>query len=89
MDEQLVDAANWIYATSPAGNGKLNLIWEANNVAHVDSDTLEKVADIVTINEIGEENRIHKIGTTAIVKRLDAEAKPNSKPIDSLKGQFF
>ncbi|HAW52422.1 MAG TPA: hypothetical protein DCX54_08880 [Flavobacteriales bacterium] len=85
MDEQQIDASEWYVVALTNQIGVTDLILEASNIGHLDNDTAFMAADVVVITEIGEENRILKIGDIEIVEQLDEEFTAQKAHIRELK----
>ena len=88
MNEQKIDASNWKYVALQNKDGMIKLILEAKNVGHLDSDTAKTAANLVVLNEIGEENKIYRISSVEIVDELDKKHDSRKADIKDLKKQI-
>ncbi|MBL4862392.1 MAG: hypothetical protein JKY09_05175 [Crocinitomicaceae bacterium] len=88
MTEQQINASDWKYVSTQKGDGMIDLILEAENIGHLDVDTANTAADLVVLNEIGEENKIVRISSVSIVDLLDSNNDNDKKNITELKNQI-
>ena len=80
MTKQTINASDWKYVALQHEDGMIALILEAKNIGHLDSDTASTAANLVVLNEIGEETKIQNICSINIVHQL--EDKHNSRKYD-------
>ena len=87
LDEQSVDASNWHYLIfeDEDEDGKLALVLEAGNVAHLDQELVATAAEQFVIHEIGELPWIQFIGSVEIVAELESEHAAEKTPVADLK----
>jgi len=85
MNEQNIDASNWTYVVLRNEDGMINLILEATNIAHLDHDTASTAANILVTSEIGEETKIQKIASVAIMDKLQRQYNSRKTEIQYLK----
>lgn len=88
MDEQEINASDWNYVCKKAKNGKTELIFEGSNIKHLDKETALIAANMVIVNEIGEETKINKIASVDIVHKLEIEHDSEKSHILNLRQQF-
>ncbi len=95
MTKQTINASGWKYVAIQQKDGMIALLLEAKNMEHIDSETASTAADLVILNEIGEETKIYHICTIDIVHQLDdehasrkADIKHLKKHIDEIKNNF-
>ena len=85
MDEQVVDATEWHYVALMDEYGMIELMIEANNINHLDTETTTAAANLFINNEIGEVISIEKIAITTIVDELEDKHHNKKKAIQYLK----
>ena len=88
MDEQHIDSTNWNYVALQYEEGKIELILEANNIAHLDHDTAKTAAELFVTSEIGEEAKIQKILSIDIVDQLESKYDSSKAEIQFLKDRL-
>ncbi len=86
MIERQFDASGWMFVANQHADGTIGLILEARNIAHLDNYTSKAAAELVVLNEVGEEFKIMNIRSIEIVYQLESH---NSRKagIDVLKKQ--
>ena len=89
MDEQAIDASSWKYAALRSDDGMIELILEAGNVEHLDHDTTNTAANLVVLNELGEEIKIKRISSVVIVDQLDPEYSTKKNDIRHLRAHLL
>jgi hypothetical protein len=85
MTKHTINASRWKYVAIQREDGMIVLILEAKNIGHLDSDTLSTIADLVVVNEIGEETKIQHICSIDIVQQLDDKYNSRESDIKYLK----
>ncbi len=85
MTEQEVNASSWQFVALQNADGLIDLILQANNIGHLDSDTARTAADLVVVNEIGEETKILNILSINIVDQLEKSHDARKTEIGHLK----
>lgn len=88
MYEKEVDARNWHYVTLNDAN-QFELILEADNIDHLDAETALTAAHSFVEGELGEEMKINKIASIAIVPKLKPEHESGKRHISSLKDHIL
>jgi len=88
MNAHDIDATDWNYVTSQLENNKLDIIIEACNIGHLDNDTSLTAANLVVINEIGEEAKIRVVNKISIVDQLEPDYESRKMNIENLKKQI-
>ncbi|MEO5562020.1 MAG: hypothetical protein ABIR18_01270 [Chitinophagaceae bacterium] len=68
-----IDASDWKYVLTKTGEGKLELVIQANNITGVKDELQETVVQLVLINLLGEEKYISDIYIYEIVEDLEDE----------------
>ncbi|MDF1547241.1 MAG: hypothetical protein P1P88_05435, partial [Bacteroidales bacterium] len=66
-----VDASSWNYIVIPMSEVKFEIIIEARNIKHLDAETAKNAANLVVLNEIGEEAKIQHVSVVNIVSKLE------------------
>lgn len=89
MDEAFIDASLWHYIVFEEEVGKLELVIEAKNIAHLDSEVAETAAEQFVIHELGELTWIKNVASVEIVHALESEFEPTKTPVTELKEHFF
>ena len=89
MNEQKIDASNWKFAALNYVDDMIEIIIEADNIQHLDRETAQTAAELVVMNEIGEEIKINKIKAVAIVNELDEPSSSNKSDIQYLKAHLL
>ena len=84
MIKQKINASNWKCVALKSEDG-IEIILEAGNIAHLDNDTARTAADIVVVNEIGEESKILNICSIDIVNQLDNAHDSRKTEINNLR----
>jgi hypothetical protein len=85
MDVQFIDASDWYFLVFTDEEDNLELVIEANNLDHLDSETAEAAAEQFIIHEIGEGFRIEFISSIIVVSELDLEDQSSKIPVSELK----
>lgn len=85
MDLQDIDASEWKFVAEKSGENKVEIILEAPNIKHLDGDTAMQAADLVVINEIGEEIKIRNISNIKILDELEANFKNRKEEIQNME----
>jgi len=85
MDEQFIDASQWQYVVFDEDDGTLELIIEANNTSHLDSEVAETAAEQFVIQEVGELTRILFVSSIVIMDTLESDYQSSKAPITELK----
>ena len=85
MDLIHIDASSWFYIAFEENDGKIELVFEANNIAHLDEETAEQAVNLFLINEIGEYPLIVHISTVTIVNEIDLDDEDSKYPIHELR----
>jgi len=85
MIQQEIDATNWQYVALQQDDGMVELIMEASNISDLDQETAVSAANLVVMNEIGEETKIEQICKVDIVGQLGAEYEKQKSVINNLK----
>lgn len=85
MTEHEVDASPWSFVVSMEADGLINILLEAPNIETLDSFTAQTAAEIVVINEIGEEAKILHVGEIVVVREMASEMKEAKADIAYLK----
>ena len=85
MNEYKINASTWNYVALQKGDDIIELIIEAENIGDLDSETAKTAADLVVLNEIGEETKIQKISAINIVNQLESEYDSHKSEIKDLK----
>jgi hypothetical protein len=78
LNEHQVDASGWHFVSLPQADGLIHITLEAPNIEKLDRYTAQTAAEVVVINEIGEESKILHVGAIEIVREMDkklADAK--------------
>lgn len=88
MDLREINASKWKYVAIPVTGDKFEIIIEAENIKHLDSETAKTAANMVVLNEIGEEDKIQHISSVSIVNKLGENFDNQKLPISKLKLQF-
>ena len=88
MSEQHIDASNWRCLVTRNAEGTLDLILEAKNIAHLDNFTTKTAADLVVLNEIGEETKILTVRSIKTVDQLDDITESHKMEIKDLRKHF-
>ena len=88
MIKQAINASEWMYVALHHSEGLIELMLEAKNIAHLDTDTARTAAELVVINEIGEEAKILNILSIKIVDQLDEIHASNKSNLDLLNKNF-
>lgn len=78
-----VDASAWHYVCFEEDDGRIELMLEAENIEHLDSEMALSAANQFVLNELGEELKIRRIASVEIVDKLDGEYE--KYPIGELK----
>lgn len=86
LDECFIDASSWHYIVFEEEDGKLELVIEAQNTAHLDAELLENAAEQFVVHEIGELLRMRHISTVSIVSEMESEYAASKETISELKG---
>lgn len=89
MIKQTINASDWKYVALHHEDGLVELILEAKNIAHLDNDTARTAADLVVINEIGEEAKILSLSSIDIVDQLDQIYDSRKAEINKLRRHFI
>ena len=84
MVEREVDASPWRYALRKRAEGRLEVILEAKNASHLDSDTLLMAGERVVANLLGEELMINQVYRVEVVEELEPGQREESAPIGTL-----
>jgi hypothetical protein len=85
MTKQTINASDWKYVALQHEDGMIALILEAKNIGHLDSDTASTAANLVVLNEIGEETKIQNICSIDIVHQLEDKYDSSKYDIKNLK----
>lgn len=85
MIEQKINASSWQFVAIQIEDGMIELILEAKNIGHLDNYTAKTAADLVVINEIGEETKILNIRSIDIVDQLEKAHDSRKTEIGTLK----
>jgi hypothetical protein len=85
MTRQTIDASDWKYVALQHEDGMVALILEAKNIGHLDSDTASTAANLVILNEIGEETKIQSICSVDTVHQLEDKYDSRKDDIKNLK----
>ena len=84
MVQREVDASPWRYALRKRAEGRLEVILEAKNASHLDSDTLLMAGERVVANLLGEELMINQVYRVEVVEELEPGQREESAPIGTL-----
>ena len=63
----------------------MELIFEANNITHIDEETALSAAHEFVTHELGEALKIKRIASVKIVVLLESEYDDSKEPISELK----
>jgi hypothetical protein len=85
MIKREVDASNWKYITLQQEDKMIALTLEAENIGTLDIYTASTAANLVVLNEIGEETKIRNIGSINIVAKLEPNYDSSKHDINNLK----
>ena len=85
LDLVNIDANPWNYIVFEEGDGQLELIFEANNITHIDEETALSAAHEFVTHELGEALKIKRIASVKIVVLLESEYDDSKEPISELK----
>lgn len=85
MEEQFIDASQWHYLVFVEEDGKLELVIEANNINHLDTDTADLAAEYFVTHELSERIRIQNISSIIVVPELDIEDQLSKISVLELK----
>lgn len=88
FEEVEIDASNWEYIAFEEDDGTLELILEAKNTKHLDSETALDAANIFVMNELGEALMIDRISKLEIVDEVEAEYQDTKSPVNELKSHL-
>lgn len=88
MIEHFINAANWKFIILNQ-HGKVQLMLEAENIGGLDSDTVQAAADLVVINEIGEEAKILNVSSVVVVEELKVEYDTQKAEIKFLRNSLI
>jgi len=88
MDEQFIDASDWHYLFFENEDGKLALVVEAKNVAHLDIEIVETAGEQFVIHEIGELAWMTHIASVEIVPNLESEHEDEKTSVRELKAHL-
>jgi hypothetical protein len=64
------------------------LVFEAQNIAHLDEETAEFAVNQFLVNELGEKERILKISSVTVVPIIDEEDQEDKYPIHVLRSHL-
>lgn len=79
-----IDSSEWEFVLKKNSSHKFDLYFSANNIEHIDEETVKTAANLVVINEIGEEKRILNIERINFLTSANEEMI-NTKHISQLK----
>ena len=88
MIQQKINASNW-KCIALNSEGGIEIMLEADNIAHLDNETARTAADIVVINEIGEEAKILNVCSVAIVAQLESTYDSRKTEIKNLRKHLY
>lgn len=88
MDELEIDANDWEFIATPAGDGKITLLLEARNIEMLDIETAEQAANVFLVNEIGELAKISILQEVKIVSKIEMNLENLKSPIEQLKNKL-
>ena len=80
-----IDANSWNYIVFEEDDGRLELIFEANNMTHIDEETALSAAHQFVTHELGEALKIERIASVEIVPLLESEYDDSKEPITEIK----
>ena len=87
MDQIEIDANEWEFVATVAGDGKIMLLLEARNIQMLDIETAEQAANVFLVNEIGELAKISLLKEVKIVTKLEMNLENLKSPIELLKNK--
>ena len=88
MDLIQIDGTYWSYLAFEEDNGQIELVFEAQNIAHLDEETAEFAVNQFLVNELGEKERILKISSVTVVPIIDEEDQEDKYPIDLIRSHL-
>jgi hypothetical protein len=88
MDLIQIDGTYWSYLAFEEDNGQIELVFEAQNIAHLDEETAEFAVNQFLVNELGEKERILKISSVTVVPIIDEEDQEDKYPIHVLRSHL-
>ena len=83
-----IDASTWEYVAFEEDDGRLELILEANNIQHLDSETAKDAANEFVLRELGEALKMSRIASVEIVQQLESEFDDTKDSILELKAHM-
>jgi hypothetical protein len=84
MVERTIDASDWHFVVS-VQEDLIHILLETPELIRLDPDTVQTAAELVIINEIGEEAKILHVGAIEVVPQLDASLREARVEIAFLK----
>lgn len=79
-----IDASKWEFVLKKNSNEKFDLSFIAANIEHIDEETAKTAANIVVLNEIGEEKRILNINDIGFLFKSN-QYSSEVRPLNQLK----
>lgn len=83
-----INANSWNYIVFEEEDGRLELIFEADNITHIDEETALSAAHQFITHELGEALKIERIASVEIVVLLESEYDDSKEPISELKNHL-
>ena len=85
MDVVEIDANSWYYVAFLEADGTVELIIEANNIEHLDPETIEIAGNLFLVHELGEKMSLQIVSKVTLVALLNPDDAASKYPIADLK----
>jgi hypothetical protein len=85
MDVVEIDANSWYYVAFLEADGTVELIIEANNIKHLDPETIEIAGNLFLVHELGEKMSLQIVSKVTLVPQLNPDDAASKYPIADLK----
>ena len=85
MEVVEIDANPWYYVAFLEADGTVELIIEANNIEHLDPETIEIAGNLFLVHELGEKMSLQIVSKVTLVALLNPDDAASKYPIADLK----